>query len=264
MNILEQIVEVKKEEVQNLRRDFRYRHFGDSVFFNRPILSMQSALTIHKNIAIIAEIKKASPSAGIIREDFNHKDIANIYMENEVDAISILTDRNFFKGNISYLKDIANFRTVPLLRKDFIIDDYQIYEARSKGADCILLIAEILSENQLAELTHAALDLGLETLVEIHSSSQLMKIDYLNNQLIGINNRNLENFTVNIETTGDLADLIPGEVALVSESGIKNADDLEYLKKTRVNAVLVGEHFMRSEDISKELTMFKEWARRED
>ena len=181
-----------------------------------------------------------------------------------MDAISILTDRTFFKGNVSYLKDISNFMTVPLLLKDFIIDDYQIYEARSNGADCILLIAEILSENQLAELTHSALDLGLETLVEIHSSSQLIKFDYRNNKLIGINNRNLENFSVNLKTTLDLVDLIPGEVGLVSESGIKNADDLEYLKKTRVNAVLVGEHFMRSENISKELNMFTEWARRED
>jgi indole-3-glycerol phosphate synthase len=264
MNILEQIVEVKKEEVKSLRSEFRYRYFSDSEFFNRPVLSMKDALTAEKDIAIIAEIKKASPSAGIIREDFNHLEIADVYLENNVDAISILTDQNFFQGHISFLNEIAKLRTVPLLRKDFIIDDYQIFEARSNGADCILLIAEILSKGQLAELTHAAIELGLQTLVEIHSVEQIQKLNFLNNSLIGINNRNLENFKVDLETTAELADLIPDQIVLVSESGIKSSQDLDFLKETRVNAVLVGEHFMRQIDISHEIGKFKKWAHREN
>jgi indole-3-glycerol phosphate synthase len=264
MNILEQIVEVKKDEVKSLRSEFRYRHFSDSEFFDLPVLSMKGAVMAENDISIIAEIKKASPSAGIIREDFNHLEIADIYMENEVDAISVLTDQNFFQGHISFLSDIAKSRIVPLLRKDFIIDDIQIYEARSNGADCILLIAEILSGNQLAELTHAAVELGLETLVEIHSAGQIQKFNFLNNSLVGINNRNLENFKVNLESTAELADLIPDQVALVSESGIKSSEDLDFLKETRINAVLVGEHFMRQTDISREIAKFKKWAHREN
>ncbi len=264
MNILEEIVAVKKEEVKKLRSEYRYRHFSDTEYFNRPVLSMNGALTSHTDIAIIAEIKKASPSAGIIRENFNHLELAEIYMDNEINAVSVLTDQHFFQGNISFLNDIAKSRTVPLLRKDFIVDDYQIYEARSNGADCVLLIAEILSKNQLAELTYAAAELGIETLVEIHSTEQIQKINFENNILVGINNRNLENYKVNLNTTGKLADLIPDEVTLVSESGIKGSDDLQHLKMTRINAVLVGEHFMRCEDISRELQNFKKWARRED
>ena len=264
MNILEEIVFVKKEEVKKLRSEYNYRHFTDSEYFNRPVLSMNGALTSYTDIAIIAEIKKASPSAGIIRENFNHLELAEIYMDNEINAVSVLTDQHFFQGNISFLNDIAESRTVPLLRKDFIIDDYQIYEARSNGADCILLIAEILSENQLAELTHAAAELGIETLVEIHSAEQIQKTNFMNNKLVGINNRNLDNFKIDLNTTARLADLIPDKVTLVSESGINNVDDLNTLKKTRINAVLVGGHFMRCEDISRELQNFKEWTRRED
>lgn len=264
MSILEKIVAVKKEEVKKLRSEYSYRHFTDSEYFNRPVLSMNRVLTSDNDIAIIAEIKKASPSAGIIRENFNHLELAEIYMDTEINAVSVLTDQHFFQGNISFLNDIAESRIVPLLRKDFIIDDYQIYEARSNGADCILLIAEILSENQLAELTHAAAELGIETLVEIHSAEQIQKINFNSNRLVGINNRNLENFKVDLNTTVRLAELIPDKVTLVSESGIKGSEDLGHLKKTRINAVLVGEHFMRCEDISRELQNFKKWARRED
>jgi indole-3-glycerol phosphate synthase len=175
-----------------------------------------------------------------------------------------LTDQNFFQGHISFLNDIAKSRMLPLLRKDFIIDDFQIYEARSNGADCILLIAEILSSGQLAELTHAAAELGLETLVEIHSAAQIQKLNFINNDLVGINNRNLENFKVDLQTTATLADLIPDQVLLVSESGIQSSDDLEFLKETRVNAVLVGEHLMRQKDISQEIYNFKKWAHHEN
>jgi indole-3-glycerol phosphate synthase len=264
MNILEEIVQVKKDEVKKLRSEYHYRHFSEFDYFNRPVISMKSALKASRNIAVIAEIKKASPSAGIIRADFDHLNLAGVYQENGVAAISVLTDRQFFQGNISFLKDIAGSKTIPLLCKDFIIDEFQIFEARAHGADCVLFIAEILSANQILELTHAARETNLEVLLEVHSAGQLGKVKYSTNSLIGINNRNLENFSVDLKTTESLSELIPPEVVLVSESGIKTRDHLDRLKKTRIDGILVGEHFMRLENIGAEVQKFREWGQRAD
>jgi len=181
-------------------------------------------------------------------------------MENKVDAISVLTDANFFLGDISYLKEIAEFKTLPLLRKDFIIDEYQIFEAKAGGADAVLLIAEALSKDQISELTAAAMECRLEVLLEIHSFSQLDKIDFSVNDIIGINNRNLDTFEVNLSASIELSEIIPKNVLLVSESGINNGGDLRNILKTKIKAVLTGEHFMRSGNIPASIEEFKIWC----
>ncbi|MCB0731907.1 MAG: indole-3-glycerol phosphate synthase TrpC [Ignavibacteriae bacterium] len=260
MTILEEINEVKKEEVKKLRQEYNLSRFTDSEFFAKPKLSFYNALNRKDRISIIAEIKKASPSKGIIKEDFDHLKIADIYMENEIDAISILTDVNFFKGNISYLNDIAKIKTVPLLRKDFIIDEFQIYEAKANGADVILLIAESLSKNQISELTAAAKETDLEVLLELHSEDEFEKIDFNQNQIIGINNRDLKTFNVDLNTTKELGELIPKENLLVAESGIKTEQDLKFIKQTKAKAILVGEHLMSSNNISDSVKELKEWC----
>lgn len=261
MTILEEINEVKKEEVKKLRQEFSLSRFSDSEFFNSPKLSFYNALNKSDRISIIAEIKKASPSKGIIREDFNHVDIAKIYMEKEVEAISVLTDVNFFQGNINYLKDIASFKTVPLLRKDFIIDEYQIYEAKANGADVILLIAESLSKSQISELTSCAVENDLEVLLELHSIEEIKKINFDLNKIIGINNRDLNTFKVDLDTTNKIGDFVPETDLLVSESGIKTKTDIEFVKNTKAQAILVGEQLMASQSIGDAIKELKEWCK---
>ena len=181
-------------------------------------------------------------------------------MNNGADAISVLTDKQFFKGNISYLKDIAKYKSVPLLRKDFIIDEYQVFEAKANGADAILLISEILSTSQIKELTSAATELGMNVLLELHSKEHLSKIDLTTNKIIGINNRDLTNFTTDLNTTKIISELITEDVIIVSESGINNKSNLDFLKSTKTNAVLVGEHFMKADNIGDSLKQMKEFC----
>ena len=262
MNILEQILEVKKEEVAALKKRMSINSFKDSRFFNQIGLSLYNSLS-GKTISIIAEIKKASPSKGIIREDFNHLKIAEIYFQQSVDAVSVLTDEKFFQGNISFLKDIAMIKQAPLLRKDFIIDEYQIFEAKANGADLILLICEALTKIQIRDLTQTALETGLEVLLELHSHEQLKKIDFELNKIIGVNNRNLEDFSVDLYTTYNIAKHLPDDVMLVSESGISKKEDIDLLRNSGANAVLVGEHLMRSPNIFDKLKELKEWCSNE-
>lgn len=260
MTILDKIISTKNEEVKILKQNYTYSRFNDSKFFENPRLSLSKALSSKGFISIIAEIKKASPSKGIIRENFNHLEIADIYFNNEVSAISILTDVNYFKGSINYLRDIADIKSAPLLRKDFIIDEYQVFEAKSNGADAILLICEALSKNQISELTLAAKENDLEVLLELHSEEQIVKIDFDINNIIGINNRDLSTFKVDIGSTEKIAEKLPESVIVVSESGIQSKQDLEYLRSFNTNAVLVGEHFMRSNSIGDSIKHFKEWC----
>lgn len=259
-NILDEIVEVKHEEVKILKRDFTLSRFSDSEHFNAGCLDFTSALSEPEVISIIAEIKKASPSKGIIREDFNPIAIADIYQKSGANAISVLTDKLFFQGNISYLNDIAKIKSVPLLRKDFIIDEYQVFEAKSNGADAILLISEILSKNQIAELSNAASDLGMTVLLEMHSDEQMRKIDFSENRVIGINNRDLTKFKTDLKTTELISEKINDDVIVVSESGINTKDDIDFVKNINVDAVLIGEHFMRQENIGNSLKQMKEFC----
>lgn len=259
-NILTEIVDVKKDEVKVLKRDFTLSRFSDMEFFNSTCLSFEEVLSKPDRISIIAEVKKASPSKGIIREDFNHLKIADIYMNSGADAISVLTDKQFFKGDISYLNDIAREKAVPLLRKDFIIDEYQVFEAKANGADAILLIAEILSEKQISELSNAAHELEMSVLLEMHNEEEINKIDFSSNKIIGINNRDLSNFKTDIRTTEILSSKLPNDILLISESGIKDKANIDYLKGIDTNAILVGEHFMRAGNIGDSLKIMKEFC----
>jgi indole-3-glycerol phosphate synthase len=261
MTILEEINEVKKEEVKILRKNFTLSRFTDSEFFSKKRISLRRSLYNANRISIIAEIKKASPSRGIIREKFDHLSIAHIYMDGGAEAISILTDKVFFKGSVSFLNDIAKVKRVPLLRKDFIIDEYQIYEAKSNGADAILLISESLSANQIKELIHVATENDLEVLLELHSIEQLKKITFEEDFIVGINNRDLENFEVDLNTTLKIRNLIPDDRIIISESGIKSKEHIEFLKKSKVSAILVGEHLMISKDLKGALKDLKDWCR---
>lgn len=263
MTILDEIVEVKKDEVNNLRKDFTLSRFSDFEHFSRKTLSLYERISSEKNLSIIAEIKKASPSKGINREDFNHLDIAKVYFENDISGISVLTDKNFFKGAIDFLNDIAKIKSAPLLRKDFIIDEYQVYEAKANGGDVILLICEILSANQVQELTHAAKELGMEVLLEIHSAEQLSKVNFELHNIVGINNRDLNNFEVDISTCVSVSEIFPEEVVVVGESGFNSEQSVAQVKNKNIDALLVGEHFMSANNISDEVKKFKEWCSRE-
>ncbi len=263
MSLIDLIIEVKKDEVKELRTTYIESDFQDSVFFNLERISLFNALISNLDIALIAEIKKASPSKGVIRDDFDHFDIAETYMNAGVDAISVLTDSNFFKGGISLLKDVAQIKTVPLLRKDFIIDEFQVLEAKANGADVVLLISEVLSKQQIKDLTQAAYENDMEVLLEIHSAGQIDKIDFDLNQMIGINNRNLQDFSVSIDNTLKLLDDIPYDALIVSESGLNGGESISRLLDTRVNGVLIGEHFMRADDIYSEVKNIQELCRRE-
>lgn len=261
-NIIVKILEVKKEEVAELRKNFTRESFRNSELFANNRLSLSKALSNKEKINVIAEIKKASPSKGILKEDFNHLEIAQTYFENGADAVSVLTDNKFFQGNITFLNYISKRKTVPLIRKDFIIDEFQILEAKANGADAILLIAEALSKQQINELSHIAFENDLEVLLEIHSEKQLDKIDFGLNKIIGINNRNLETFGVDRGTTKNLIKNFPPEIIVVAESGINSKEDVEEMKCANVQALLVGEHFMKSKEIGKSLKEFCEWCKR--
>lgn len=263
MNILDKILETKKEEVKKLKQNFTLSRFKDSSFYENDSLNFQNALSEKNEIAIISEIKKASPSKGVICNNFNHLRIAETYFENETSAISILTDQNYFQGSLTFLNEIAQIKTSPLLRKDFLIDEYQIYESKSNGADAVLLICEALSKSQIAELTYAALENNLTVLLELHSEDQLAKIDFSLNKIIGINNRDLTNFETDLTTTQKLSLKLPEDTIVVSESGINSKSDIDFLKSINTNAILVGEHFMKSASISDSVKQFKEWCQYE-
>jgi len=264
VNILEQIVESKKQEVKKLHATHRLRRFYDSEFFERPVKGLQSAIKATDDPAIIAEVKKASPSAGVIREDFDPVKIAHLYEDNGAAAISVLTDKNFFQGDLDYLTAIARFSLIPVLRKDFILDEYQVFESRWAGADAILLIAEILSTAQIDELSHAAYEAKLEVLLEVHDHDQLTRIDPKQKQIIGINNRNLEDFSVNLNTSIEIKAKLPAETTTVAESGIHSQADVGRIREAGIHGILVGEHLMRAADPGSALKELLGWCRHEN
>ncbi|GLS25609.1 indole-3-glycerol phosphate synthase TrpC [Marinibactrum halimedae] len=198
--------------------------------------------------AVIAEVKKASPSKGVIREDFDPVAIAQSYEKGGAACLSVLTDVDFFQGGDEYLINARKAVSLPVIRKDFIIDEYQIYEARAIGADCILLIVACLSPEKLASLNHLATELGMDVLVEVHNGEELQHALALPNRLIGINNRNLHTFEVTLDTTFDLLSQIPEEKIIVTESGIHTTDDIAAMRGHNVHSFLVGEAFMRADD----------------
>jgi indole-3-glycerol phosphate synthase len=212
-----------------------------------------------KNIArahhvnLIAEIKKASPSKGILRADFNPVKIAITYQANGASAISVLTDERFFEGKLEYIKKVKESVSLPVLRKDFIIDEYQIYETVASGADAVLLIADLLSKSELCGFYDLASSLGLDVLIETHKEEDVEKALATEGSIIGINNRDLHTFRVDLSITQKLLRLIPANRIRVSESGIRSYEDVMFLKSLGVNAVLIGEAFMESADIASKI-----------
>ncbi|NLJ87617.1 MAG: indole-3-glycerol phosphate synthase TrpC [Epulopiscium sp.] len=254
--ILNKIVERKKEALVELKKNVNIAYFEELIDKKDIPLSFYKAMK-KPRLSIIGEVKKASPSKGIIREDFNPVDIAKEY-ESSVDAISVLTEEEFFLGSPKYLKEIRKEVKLPLLRKDFIIDPIQIYEARALGASALLLIVAILDDSQLREFISLAHSLNMDVLIEVHDEVELERALNTNAVIIGINNRDLKTFNVDINTSINLSKNIPEDKLIISESGIFNKEDISKLKKANIDGVLVGESFMKSEDINKKAKEFRD------
>jgi len=250
-DILEQIVAVKREEVAAAKKKKSLEAIREDAFSRVLTRDFEAALRrkiAQGEAAVIAEIKKASPSKGVLREDFIPADIAQSYAENGAACLSVLTDRQFFQGEPDFLKQARASCDLPVLRKDFMIDPYQVYEARVLGADCILLIAACLSDAQMADLEAIARGLDMAVLVEVHDAQELQRALKLRTPLVGVNNRNLRTFEVSLDNTlGMLAD-IPPDRLLVTESGILAREDVQKMRAAGVHAFLVGEAFMRAKE----------------
>lgn len=251
--ILSRIIEEKRRVIDEAKR----AKSQDALIRETKNICVKSAFK--KNISrlhhvnLIAEIKKASPSKGILRGDFNPSKIAITYQANGAQAISVLTDERFFEGRLEYIKKIKENVSLPILRKDFIIDEYQVYESVAAGADAILLIAELLSTNELAGLYNLAVSLGLDVLMETHNEEDVEKALSAGANIIGVNNRDLHTFRVDLGLTQKLIRMIPQNKIKISESGIKTYEDVMFLKSLGVNAVLIGEAFMEADDIAAKM-----------
>lgn len=252
MTILDQIVERKWVEIESARTALPLAEVEKLAAAQPPARDFTGAL-LQPGMRIICEIKKASPSAGIIRADFDPATIARTYAAHGADCLSVLTDRDFFQGDLSYLVAARAACPLPVLRKEFILDRYQLVEARAAGADAVLLIAEILPGDRLRELFVQAQELGLHVLVELHDADQLTRVVDSGATLIGINNRDLRTFHTSLDHTLDLLPLVPAGRVVISESGIKTHADLVKLESAGVKGTLVGESLMRSPDIGKAL-----------
>jgi len=251
-DILHKICTDKQQELAALTVNYKAEVESRAKSAQRP-RGFASKLASEPNIAVIAELKKASPSKGIIREDFNPVQIAEEYKKNGAACISVLTDEKYFSGRLDYLAQVRRKVSLPVLRKDFMIDTFQITEAKAYGADCVLLIAAALGRQKLRDFTAFAHNQELDALVEVHTESELEWALDSGSHLIGINNRNLHTFEVDISTTEKLAKKVSEPYILISESGIKKRDDIERLSKSGISAVLVGESLMRKRKIGKTL-----------
>jgi indole-3-glycerol phosphate synthase len=248
---LDEIVATKWEEIPLAR--VHEDELERRVIGMPPVRDFRGALMRGPGVNIIAEIKKASPSAGVLREDFDPVAIARTYVANGAACISVLTDEQFFQGQLRYLEQVRQVVDIPLLRKDFILDRIQLLEAGAVGADCVLLIAEILPGEMLPRLLRETHELGMQALVELYDAENLPRVLDAGATLVGVNNRDLRSFAVRLEHTADLAARVPKDVCLVSESGIRDKNDLEYLKTKGVRAALIGETFMRAADLDATL-----------
>lgn len=256
--ILDTIVAKKKREVAELRaKGIRLpEQFREKVI--PPARGFRRALLDYPGVSVIAEVKKASPSKGVICENFQPVEIAANYQRNGAQAISVLTDIDFFQGHLLYMMQVREAVSLPVLRKDFTIDELQIKEARLHGADAILLIAAILDTSQLKEYQACAEELGMDVLVEVHDERETEQAIEAESRLIGINNRNLKDFTIDLETTFRLRKLIPATIPVVSESGLKTVDDFKRLRDEGIAAALVGETLMRAGSASDLLKFLRE------
>lgn len=246
--MLDRIMARKKKEVEQRKKLAPATYLQERIARQKPVIDFAAALK-GEDLRLIAEVKQASPSRGVLIHNFDAIGLARTYVEGGAAAISVLTEEHYFMGGIEHLAAIRQVAGLPLLRKDFIFDPYQIYESRAHGADALLLIAAILGRAQLNELVSLSHSLGLECLVEVHNEDEVEEAILSKGRIIGINNRDLNTFVVDINTTGHLRPLIPKEKIVVSESGIKNRKDMETLRRWSVDAVLVGEALVNADDI---------------
>ncbi|HZY17213.1 MAG TPA: indole-3-glycerol phosphate synthase TrpC [Ramlibacter sp.] len=250
-DILEKIVAVKREEIAAAKKKVSLeaiRFDAESRVLTRDFVGALRARIASGRSAVIAEVKKASPSKGVLRQDFIPADIAQSYAEHGAACLSVLTDRQFFQGQPDYLKQARASCDLPVLRKDFLVDPYQVYESRAMGADCILLIAACLDDARMAELEAIARSLDMAVLVEVHDAQELQRALKLRTPLVGINNRNLRTFEVTLDTTLGMLQDVPPDRLLVTESGILGPQDVRRMRDAGVHAFLVGEAFMRAPD----------------
>ena len=245
MNILDEIIAHKKKLVAERKEMYPLKLLEKSIFYDTPVVSMKKYLTRPKSTGIIAEFKRKSPSEGFINEYASIEQVSLGYMQSGAAALSVLTDEKYFGGTDKDLIAARNLNYCPILRKDFIIDEYQISEARSVGADAILLIASVLDTKRMTELAAFARQLGLETMVEIKNRAELDKVPFEYTDLVGVNNRNLEDFTVNIDTSFELANEIPADCVKVSESGLSKPKRIIELRAAGYQGFLIGTHFMK-------------------
>ncbi len=250
-DILDKIVAVKREEIADaIRRKplAVIREDAESRVLTRDFVgALQSKITAGK-AAVIAEVKKASPSKGVLRTDFIPADIAQSYAEYGAACLSVLTDKQFFQGSVDYLKQARASCSLPVLRKDFMVDPYQVYEARVMGADCILLIAACLDDAQMKDMEALAMSMDMSVLVEVHDETELDRALKLKTPLVGINNRNLKTFEVSLDATVKLSGKVPADRIVITESGIATKADVKLMRDAKINAFLVGEAFMRAEE----------------
>lgn len=258
--IIKEIIQKKKERILAAKQVEPEDALKEKVKTLGSPKPFMESITKPRFISLIAEIKKASPQDGVLRENFDPLEIARAYRNAEVQAVSVLTEEDFFQGSLSYIAEIKQETELPVLRKDFILEPYQVYESRVYGADAVLLIADLLSKDKLSELISLVNELGLDCLVEAHTEKELKKILSIKHPfIIGINNRDLHTLEVDLKTTEKLFPLIPKDRIVVVESGIKNAQDVLFLKILGVNAVLVGTAFMQAGDIGRKIQELMGW-----
>ena len=247
MNILDEIVAKTKSKLEEKKQGLSLEELSSKIDFeNLKETNFKKSLQ-NKAEAIIAEIKKASPSAGIISDNFDPVLKSKEYESFGASALSILTEEDYFLGNIEYLKDVKAITSLPILRKDFIVDEYQIYESKLIGADCILLIASILNDEELKNFSEIAERLKLDYIIEVHDEEELQRVKHFSNAIIGVNNRNLKTFDVDINNSVELKKFFDGQNTFIAESGIKSKKDIEYLKQHNINVFLIGESLMKGD-----------------
>ena len=247
MNILEEIVLNTKTKLEEKKLRLPFNELLSQINLENIEQSNFKKNLENKSKAIIAEIKKASPSAGVISENFDPISKAKEYESFGASALSILTEEDYFLGSIEYLKQVKAITNLPILRKDFIIDEYQIYESKLIGADCILLIASILNDNELFTFSEIAEKLGLDFIIEVHDENELSRVEQFSNALIGVNNRNLKTFEVDLNNSIKLKEIFKGNNIFIAESGIKSFKDIEILQENNINVFLIGESLMKGD-----------------
>lgn len=259
VDTLKEIIAKKKERIVLSKQQLSEEDLKLKVAGLAPTRPFKEAISKPRQISLIAEIKQSSPSKGLIRQNFNLQEIAKSYLEAGVQAVSVLTEEDFFGGDPLYINEVKNVITAPVLRKDFILESYQVYESRYLGADAILLITDLLTKDKLVELMRIADSLGMDYLVEVHDEKELKKVLSLKVPIIGINNRNLRTLEVDFKTTEKLFTLIPRDRVVVVESGIRNYQDVLFLKILGASGVLIGTAFMEAEDIKKKVEEVMGW-----